>query len=152
MSAYALAAVRTGLTQTTSVTSIVPAARIYTSYRDSATLPCIVLTPRNDSAISPSFGRTDQLRRLVIDIDCISTSLKLSRVLAEAVRVKMHGTGGTANTTDIVEIREKGVTSTYDVGAEASETGVHVTTVTVEATYTASAVSPIIITTPGGET
>lgn len=150
MSSQAIvAAVRDALTQSTSVTAQV-STRIYTAFRDATTLPAIVLTPGNDANVSPTFGRTDCLRKLTVEVDCIASTLKVSRLIGEAVRVKMHGASGTSRGVTIQEIRETGITSQYDVGAEATETGIHVTTVTLEATYRSSSVSPTTITEAGG--
>jgi hypothetical protein len=62
----------------------------------------------------------------------------------------MHGASGQARSVTIFEIRETGITSQYDVGIEATEPGIHVTSVTLEATYRSSSVSPTTITEPGG--
>lgn len=147
MSNLVIAAVRTALVQSAGVTAIVPSSRITSAYRvDTGTLPAIVLTVQSDEALSPALDRTDCVRRIAIDVECIAASLGDSRTLGEAVRVAMHGARGTANSTTIQEIREKGITSTYDVGAEGTETGIHITVVTVEAFYTSAAVNPTIIT------
>lgn len=150
MSSQAIvAAVRDALTQSTSVTALV-STRIFTAFRDASTLPAIVLTTGQDSDVSPTFGRTDRLRKFTVEVDCIASTLKVSRQIAEAVRVKMHGASGTSRSVQIFEIRERGITSQYDVGAEATETGIHVTTVTLDATYRSNSVSPTTITEAGG--
>lgn len=150
MSSQAIvAAVRDALTQSPSVTNLV-STRIFTAFRDASALPAIVLTPGQDANVSPTFGRTDCLRKFTVEVDCIASTLKVSRQIAEAVRFKMHGASGTSRTVEIFEIREAGITSQYDVGSEATETGIHVTTVTLEATYRSSSVSPTTITEAGG--
>lgn len=147
MSNLVIAAVRTALTESAGVTSLVPASRITSAYRvDTGSLPAIVLTVQNDEAVSPSLDRQDQVRRCSIGVECIAANLGDSRTIGEAVRVSMHGAHGTANSTTIQEIREKGITSTYDIGAEGTETGIHITVVTVDAYYTSAAVNPTTIT------
>lgn len=151
MSSTIIAAIRQGLVQNTAVTTLVPESRITSAYRqDTGTLPAIVLTVQTDEAVSPSFPRTDCLRRMAMNIECIATSLKAARELGEIVRRAMHGAAGTASSTTIHEIRENGITSTYDVGAEGTETGIHIAVVSVDAYYRAQSVSPTTITTPGG--
>jgi hypothetical protein len=144
-----VAVVRDGLTQSASVTNLV-STRIFTAFRDTTTLPAIVLSTGQDANVSPTFGRTDCLRKFTVDVDCIASTLKVSRQIAEAVRAKMHGAAGTSRGVSILEMREVGITSQYDVGAEATETGIHVTTVTLEATYRSSSVSPTTITEGSG--
>lgn len=147
MSNLVIAAVRSALVQSAGVTAIVPADRITSAYRvDTGSLPAIVLTVQTDEALSPSLDRTDCVRKIAIGIECIATSLGDSRTLGEAVRVAMHGARGTANSTTVQEIRENGITSTYDIGGEGTETGIHITVVTVDAYYTSTAVNPTIIT------
>jgi hypothetical protein len=153
MSATIAAAVRDALLCSTDVVQSVGTsfadARIFVSYRDTSTLPCIVLAYGNDSDISPTFGRTDRLRKLSVDCDCIATTVKASMSISEKVRKALHGASGTSRSTKVIEIRVLRESSNYDVGAEGDEGGIHITTVTVEATYQADAVSPITITTPG---
>lgn len=153
MSATVAAAVRDALLNSTDVVQAVGTsyldARIFVSYRDTSVLPCIVLAYGNDADISPTFGRTDRLRKLTVDVDCIASTVKTSMSIAEKVRKALHGASGTSRNTQIIEIRVLRESSQYDVGAEGDEAGIHVTTVTVEATYRADAVSPITITTPG---
>ena len=99
-----------------------------------------------DEAVSPAIDRTDCLRRIAVAVECIAGSLADSRTIGETVRIAMHGAKGTAFSTQVQEIRESGITTTYDVGAEGTETGIHITVVTVEAYYTSTATSPTIIT------
>jgi hypothetical protein len=61
-----VAAVRDALTQSTSVTNLV-STRIFTAFRDTTTLPAIVLTTGQDANVSPTFGRTDCLRKFTVD-------------------------------------------------------------------------------------
>jgi len=147
MSNLVIAAVRTILTQSTAVTTLVPSSRITSAYRlDVGSLPAIVLAVQSDIALSPSLDRQDQVRKCSIDIECIAGNLGDSRTIGEAVRVSMHGAKGMANSTTIQEIRENGITSTYDIGAEGTETGIHITVVTVDAYYASAAVNPTSIT------
>jgi hypothetical protein len=95
MSATIAAAVRDALLCSTDVVQSVGTsfadARIFVSYRDTSTLPCIVLAYGNDSDISPTFGRTDRLRKLSVDCDCIATTVKASMSISEKVRKALHG-------------------------------------------------------------
>ena len=100
MSSTIIAAIRQGLVQNTAVTTLVPESRITSAYRqDIGTLPAIVLTVQSDEAVSPSFPRTDCLRRMQMNIECVAASLKLARELGETVRRAMHGAAGTASST-----------------------------------------------------
>ena len=95
MSSQAIvAAVRDALTQSTSVTALV-STRIFTAFRDTTTLPAIVLTTGQDANVSPTFGRTDCLRKFTVEVDCIASTLKVSRQIAEAVE-KVTGAAGVA--------------------------------------------------------
>jgi len=149
MSSTIIAAIRQGLVQNTAVTTLVPESRITSAYRqDTGTLPAIVLSVQSDEAVSPSMPRTDCLRRMGMNIECVAASLKAARELGEIVRVAMHGAKGSAYSTTVQEIRENGITSTYDVGAEGTETGIHIAVVSVDAYYRAQSVSPTTITNP----
>ena len=149
MSSTIISVIRQALVQSAGVTGIVPAARITSAYRlDVGTLPAIVLSVQNDEAVSPSMPRTDCLRRMGMNIECVAASLQDARVLGEAVRVAKHGAQGSAYSTTVQEIRENGITSTYDVGAEGTETGIHIAVVSVDAYYRAQSVSPTTITNP----
>ena len=117
MSNLVIAAVRAALTQNASVTALVPASSITSAYRlDVGTLPAIVLTVQADEAVSPAIDRTDCLRRIAVAVECIAGSLADSRTIGETVRIAMHGAKGTAFSTQVQEIRESGITTTYDVG------------------------------------
>jgi hypothetical protein len=135
-------ALRFLMTSTTAITDEVPAARILTAYRDGSALPAILITPETDEAVSPSILRTDRLRRASFEISIIAATLKTAREIAEVVRVAMHGASGTYNGLRIFEVREGGINSTYDIGAEATETGIHIATVTLEAYYRSASVNP----------
>lgn len=149
MSSTIIAVVRQALVQSATVTAIVPAARITSAYRlDTGSLPAIVLTVQSDEAVSPSMPRTDCLRRMSVGIECVAASLKDARELGEVVRQTMHGASGSAYSTQVAEIRENGIVSTYDVGAEGTETGIHIAVVTVDAYYRAQSVSPTTIINP----
>ena len=145
MSDTVLAGLRYVLTQTAAVTNLVPAARINTAYRDGAALPAILLAPGNDSAVSPSMLRTDCLRRSTVEISVIASTLKAARQAAEIIRKAVHGAKGTYSGVTIFEVREQGITSTYDIGSEATEAGIHIATVSVECVYRADSVSPTTI-------
>lgn len=148
MSAVIAAVVRDALLSTAGVTNLVGApnvARIFVSYRDITGYPCIVLQYNDNTDVSPALDRTDQLRRLQVDIDCLATTAKGSLALAEAVRVGVHGAKGTSRSTTVMEIRVARESTTYDVGAEGDEGGYHITSVGVDAYYRSAAVSPSTI-------
>jgi hypothetical protein len=145
MSALVLPAIRYVLTQTAAITAVVPADRILTAYRDGSGLPAILITPEADEAVSPAILRTDRLRRCSVEIAVIADTLKAARETAEIVRVAVHGAKGTYSGLTIFEIRESGINSTYDIGAEATEKGIHIATVQADAYYRAAAVDPTTI-------
>lgn len=145
MSALVIPAVRYVLTQTAAITAVIPAARILTSYRDASGLPAIVLTGEADEAVSPAILRTDRLRRFTVEIGVIADTLKQAREVAETVRVAVHGASGTYQGLTVFEIRERGINSVYDIGAEATEKGIHIATVLADAYYRAAAVNPTTI-------
>lgn len=145
MSALIVPAVRYVLTQTAAITAVVPADRILTAYRDGSGLPAILITPESDEAVSPSMLRTDCLRRFTVEIAVIADTLKAARETAEIVRTAVHGAKGTYSGLTIFEIRERGINSTYDIGAEATEKGIHIATVQADAYYRAAAVNPTTI-------
>lgn len=150
MSAIVAAVVRDALNASAAISGTV-LNRIYASYRPATALPAIVLTYANDRDLSPSIGRTDRLRRLDVTVECISSTLAGSRVLAEYVRVALHGANGTGrSTTQVFEIRVTNVETQSDMGLEGSEPEVHITTVQAECTYRSPAVSPVTITDPTG--
>lgn len=148
MSATVAAAVRDALLSTPGVVALVnssgPAtnSRIFASYRDATGFPCIVLSYGNNSDVSPALDRTDRVRKLDVEIDCIATTAKGSLALAEAVRVGLHGAKGTSRSTTIMEVRVNNETTSYDVGAEGNEAGYHITTVNAEAYYRSGSVNP----------
>ena len=149
MSATIAAVVRDALLSDSSVVSLVGTtplnARIFVSYRDVTGYPCIVLEYNDNSDVSPAIDRTDRLRRLSVDIDCIATTAKSSIALAEAVRQGIHGAAGTSRSTTVMEIRVARENTTYDTGAEGEEAGYHVTSVGVDAYYRSDAVTPSTI-------
>lgn len=149
MSATIAAVVRDALLSNSSVVSLVGTtalnARIFVSYRDVTGYPCIVLEYNDNSDVSPAIDRTDRLRRLSVDIDCIATTAKASIALAEAVRKGIHGAAGTSRSTTVMEIRVARENTTYDTGAEGDEAGYHVTSVGVDAYYRSDAVTPSTI-------
>jgi hypothetical protein len=148
VSATIAAVVRDALLSTAGVTNLVGApnaARIFVSYRDITGYPCIVLTYNDNADVSPTIDRSDRLRKLAVDIDCIATTAKGSLALAEAVRLGLHGAAGTSRSTTVMEIRVSRETTTYDVGAEGDEGGYHITSVGVDAYYRSAAVTPSTI-------
>lgn len=154
MSAIVAAVVRDALSSASNVTFIVGSGanfRCYASYRPATQLPALVLTYGEDRDVSPSHQRTDRVRKLDISIDCIAPTLSTSRLLAEAVRVSLHGAAGTGrSSTQVFEIRVISCSTEFDIGAEATEPETHITNVRAECTYRSPAVSPVTITDPGG--
>jgi hypothetical protein len=154
MSAVVAAVVRDALGAIPGVTSRIGSGanlRCYAGYRPATQLPAIVLTYGEDRDVSPSHQRTDRVRRLDVTIDCIGATLSASRLLAEAVRVGLHGAAGTGReSTQVFEIRVISCSTEFDIGAEGTEPETHITTVRAECTYRSPAVSPITITDPGG--
>lgn len=154
MSAVVAAVVRDAIVQTTAITALVgsgSSARVYASYRPSTALPCIVLTYGSDQDLSPTLARTDRLRRMNVQIDCIGATLAASRVLAEEVREALHGAKGVNRSTTIIEIRVTSVQTEYDFGQEATDDQVHITTVSAEVTYRSPAVNPTFIVDPNAQ-
>ena len=150
MSAIVAAVVRDALTSSAAITARV-STRIYASYRPATALPAIVITFANDRDVSPSIGRTDRLRRMNVTVDCFAATLQFSRLIAEDVRVALHGAAGTGRgTTQVFEIRVISAETEYDLGAEGTEPETHITTVQAECTYRSPAVSPVTITDPTG--
>lgn len=154
MSAVVAAVVRDAIVQTTSITSLVgsgSSARVYASYRPNTAMPCIVLTYGNDRDLSPTLARTDRLRRMDVQVDCLATTLVNSRLLAEEVREALHGAKGANRSTTILEMRVISVQTEYDFGADGDDAQAHITTVSVEVTYRSPAVNPTFIVDPNAQ-
>lgn len=83
-----------------------------------------------------------------VQVDCMASTLKASRELAEEVREALHGSRGTYRSSTIIEMRVQSVSTDYDMGADATDQQAHITTVQVECTYRAPAVNPTTITDP----
>jgi hypothetical protein len=153
VSATVAAAVRDAILSQSAVVALLGGnaltARVFASYRDTTGFPCIVLSYGNNADVSPAIDRTDRVRKLDVEIDCVATTAKGALALAEAVRAGLHGCKGTSRNTTIMEIRVINETTSYDVGAEGDEGGYHITSVNVEAYYRSDAVNPSTITTPG---
>jgi len=144
----AAALVRDALAQSASVTALV-SSRIYASMRSSAaTETCIVLSFGAEEDVSPTLQRTDCLRRLQVEIECMAPTVGGAHALAEAVRKALHGAKGYYRSCRIIEIRIGSTTTNFDLGADADDQGVHICTVNATAYYTAEAVSPTTITDP----
>jgi len=151
VSAVVAALVRDAIVQTAAITSIIgsdPNARVYASYRAATLLPAIVVTYGDDNDLSPTFARTDCLRKLTVSVDCIASTLKASRELAELCRVALHGSRGYYRSTTVFEMRVTSTSTQYDIGGDANDVQAHITTVQVECTYRAPAVNPTTITDP----
>lgn len=154
MSAVIAAVVRDALVQTASITALIgsaPNSRVYASYRPNSELPAIILTYGQDVDISPTFGRTDRLRKLTVTVDCMAETLKASRELAEEVREALHGSRGAYRSTIVIEMRVTSTSTEYDLGGDADDDQAHITSVTVECTYRSPAVNPTTITDPNAQ-
>lgn len=150
MSDVAVALVRDALIQTAAISSAV-ADRVFTAYRPGVnlnSLPAIMLSFGEERDISPSFLRTDCLRKAIVTIDCIAVTLKESRSVAELCRKALHGSRGTYRGVSVIEIRVTTNSSEYDIGADANDVQAHITSVQAECTYRAPAVTPTTITDP----
>jgi hypothetical protein len=151
VSAVVAAIVRDAILQTNAIVSVLGTSvnpRIYASYRAASVLPAIVVTYGDDNDLSPTFARTDCLRKLTVSVDCIGSTLKESRELAELCRVALHGASGYYRSTRVFEMRVLSTSTQYDIGGDANDVQAHITTVQVECTYRAPTVSPTTITDP----
>lgn len=152
MSDVVAALVRDALVQTAAVTALVGSnsPRVYASYRGSVSnLPAIIVSYGDDRDLNPSLARTDCLRKMQVTVDCIGSTLKESRQLAEVCRKALHGSNGTYRGVTVIEIRANTTSTEYDLGGDANDVQAHITTVQVECTYRAPAVTPTTITDPG---
>lgn len=131
------------------VGTVTATARVYTAYRPNiSNETCVIISAGSATDVNSSFGRTDRLRKIDIDLDCMASTMKNSRLLAEAVRKSLHGASGVSRSVRVIEIRIKSDYTTFDLGADADDQGVHITTVKAEVTYVSDAVSPISIVNP----
>ena len=90
----AAALVRDALAQSASVTALV-SSRIYASMRPNGqSETCIILSFGAEEDVSPTFQRTDKLRKLQVEIECMSPTVGGAHALAEAVRKALHGAKG----------------------------------------------------------
>lgn len=144
----AAALVRDAIAQSAAVTALT-GTRIYASIRpNAATETCIVLNFGTEEDVSPTLQRTDCLRKLQVEIECMSPTVGGAHSLAEVVRKALHGAKGYYRSCRIIEIRIGSTTTNFDLGADADDQGVHICTVNATAYYTADSVSPTTITDP----
>lgn len=83
-----------------------------------------------------------------VTVDCIASTLKASRELAEVCRKTLHGSKGTYRGVKVIEMRVASTSTEYDLGLDGSADQAHITSLTVECTYRAPSVTPTTVTDP----